>query len=117
MSSTKEVLDRHMKTFGSQDLAGVLADYADDAVMFSPQGMVTGKAALGPVFTTIFAEWGKPGVKFDLRQNLVHGKHAYIFWDAETADNLYEGGQDAFVVENGKIVAHFFSAKITPKKK
>jgi hypothetical protein len=32
-----------------------------------------------------------------------------------TADNRYEGAMDAFVVENGKIVAHFFSGKITPK--
>ena len=31
------------------------------------------------------------------------------------ADNVYEGAMDAFVVEGGKIVAHFFSGKITPK--
>ncbi len=104
-----------MKTFGSQDMAGVLADYADDAVMFSPMGTTKGKEELRKVFTTLFAEWGKPGVTFDLKQNLVDGKHAYIFWNATTADNVYEAGQDAFVVENGKIVAHFFSAKITPK--
>ena len=28
MTVTNEVLDRHMKTFGSQDMAGVMADYA-----------------------------------------------------------------------------------------
>ena len=38
-----------------------------------------------------------------------------ILWDAETADHVYEGAIDAFAVENGKITAHFFSGKITPK--
>jgi len=115
MSSTQEVLDRHMKTFGSQDVPGVLADYATDAVMFTPNGPVKGQAALKPVFEGLFAEWGKPGVKFELKQQTVDGSNAYIFWNAETADNVYEAGMDAFVVTNGKIVAHFFSAKITPK--
>ena len=115
MTETNELLDRHMATFGKQDMAGILADYAPDAVMFTPNGPVRGTEALREGFDQLFAEWGKPGVKFTLKQRIVEGKSAYIFWDAETADNLYEGAMDAFVVENGKIVAHFFSGKITPK--
>jgi len=115
MSSTKDVLERHKATFGSQDMAGVLADYAPDAVMFSPNGMAKGTDALRKTFEGFFAEWGKPGVTFEMKQEIVDGKNAYIFWNAETADNVYEAGTDAFVVENGKIVTHFFSAKITPK--
>ncbi len=33
-----------MKTFGSQDMVGVMADYAPDAVMFTPNGPVKGYA-------------------------------------------------------------------------
>ena len=40
MTLTNEVLDRHMATFGKQDTAGVMADYAPDAVMFRPNGAV-----------------------------------------------------------------------------
>jgi ketosteroid isomerase-like protein len=115
MTITNEVLDRHMETFGKHDLAGVLADYAPDAVMFTPNGPVRGHDALRPAFEQFFAEWGKPGVSFTLKQRTVEGSHACIYWDAETADNLYEGAIDAFVVAGGKIVAHFFSGKITPK--
>ena len=114
-STTQEVLDRHMKTFGSQDVPGVLADYAEDAVMFTPNGPVKGKAALKPVFEGLFVEWGKPGVKFELKRQIVEGNVAVTYWDAETPDNIYESGSDAFVVTNGKIVSHVFSAKITPK--
>jgi len=40
---------------------------------------------------------------------------AYILWTAETADNVYEVGTDTFIVQDGKIVAQSFAAKITPK--
>lgn len=112
---TNEVLQRHMDTFGKRDVPGVLADYAADAVMFTPGGPVRGTDALRTTFENLFVEWGKPGMTFTLKQRIVDGEHAYIFWDAETADNVYEGAVDAFVVENGKIVAHFFAGKITPK--
>ena len=116
-ASTADVLAHHQKTFGASDLNGVLEDYAPDAVMFTPGGPVKGTDALRHSFQTLFAEWGKPGVKFEMKQQTVEGAYAYMFWNAETADNLYEAGQDAFVVQNGKIVAHFFSAKITAKPK
>ena len=114
-ASTADVLAHHQKTFGASDLAGVLEDYAPDAIMFTPGGPVKGTDALRKTFQTLFAEWGKPGGKFEMKQQTVEGAYAYMFWNAETADNTYEAGQDAFVIQNGKIVAHFFSAKITPK--
>ena len=115
VSSTAEVLARHQKTFGASDLDGVLADYAPDAVMFTPTGPIKGTDALRKAFQTMFAEWSKPGLKFEMKQQTVEGAYAHMFWSAETADNAYEAGTDAFVVNNGKIVAHFFAAKITPK--
>lgn len=115
MNVTNDVLDRHMATFGKRDMAGLLADYAPDAVMFTPSGPLRGTEALRQGFEQLFAEWRKPGVTFTLKQRTVDGNNAYIFWDAETAENRYEGAMDAFVVENGKIVSHFFSGKITRK--
>jgi hypothetical protein len=63
----------------------------------------------------MFAEFGKPGAAFSMKQQAVEGDYAYILWTAETADNLYEVGTDTFVVRDGKIVAQSFAGKITPK--
>jgi ketosteroid isomerase-like protein len=115
VSSTAEVLARHQQTFGASDVPGVLADYAPDAIMFTPNGTVKGTEALRSTFETLFAEWSKPGLTFEMKEQVVDGPYAYMFWNAETADNVYEAGTDSLVVSNGKIVAHFFSAKITPK--
>ena len=38
MGSTKEVIDRHLRSFGQRDLNGILSDYAPGAVLFTPEG-------------------------------------------------------------------------------
>jgi len=115
MASTKDVLEHHLKCFGSGDLKGILADYAPAAVLFTPDGPLKGVDAIGPLFQAIFAEFAKPGAAFSMKQQSVEGDYAYILWTAETADNVYEVGTDTFVVRDGKIVAQSFAGKITPK--
>ena len=115
MTSTKDVLDHHIKCFGEGDLTGILADYAPGAVLFTPEGPFRGTAAIRPLFQAMFAEFAKPGASFSMKQQSVEGDYAYTLWTAETADNVYEVGTDTFVVRDGKIVAHSFAGKITPK--
>ena len=115
MASTKDVLDHHLKCFGEGDLKGILSDYAPNAVLFTPDGPLRGVDAIRPLFQAMFAEFGKPGASFSMKQQSVEGDYAYILWIAETADNVYELGTDTFVVRDGKIVAQSFAGKITPK--
>jgi len=115
MTSTKEVIDHHLKAFAEKDLKGVLSDYAPGAVLFTPQGPLRGPDAIRPLFQTMIAEFAKPGAAFSMKQQFSDGDYAYILWTAETADNVYELGTDTFVVQNGKIVAQSFTGKITPK--
>jgi ketosteroid isomerase-like protein len=115
MASTKDVLEHHLKCFGEGDLKGILADYAPGAILFTPNGPLKGVDAIRPLFEGIFAEFGKPGAAFSMKQQFVEGDYAYILWTAETADNVYEVGTDTFVVRDSKIVAQSFAGKITPK--
>ena len=116
MSVTRNVLDHHLKCFGEGNLDGILSDYAPSAVLFTPEGPLKGPEAIRPLFQTMFAEFGKPGATFAMKQLSVDGDYAYILWTAETADNTYEVGTDTFVVRDGKIVAQSFAGKITPKR-
>jgi len=115
MASTKDVLDHHIKCFGEGDLKGILSDYAPDAVLFTPDGPLGGADAIRPFFQAMFAEFGKPGTAFSMKQQSIVGDYAYCIWTAETADNVYELGTDTLVVRDGKIVAQSFAGKITPK--
>jgi ketosteroid isomerase-like protein len=112
---TKTVVDRHLKAFVERNLEGTLADYAADAVLFTPFAAIKGVESLRGVFAQIFAEFGKPGAVFTLTMETVEGDYAYIIWTGETADNVYEMASDTFVVRDGKIVAQSFAGKITPR--
>ena len=116
MSTTQYVLDQHLKSFGENDLDGVLADYSSDAVLFTQGSPLKGSDAIKPFFQALVSEFDKPGASFSMREQRVEGDYAYILWSAETADNWYEAATDTFVVRNGKIVAQSFAAKITPKR-
>ena len=120
--STKEVLERHLKYFGDGDLAGLLADYVPDTVVFRPNGfggpgggVAKGPTALRAVFSIVLAEFARPGTRFEMRQQAIEGDYGYIVWEAETAQNVYELGSDTFIVKDGKIVAQSIAAKIVPK--
>jgi ketosteroid isomerase-like protein len=115
MVSTKDVLDHHIKCFGEGDLAGILSDYAPDAVLFTPDGPLKGPDAIRPFFEAMLAEFGKPGTAFNMTHRSVEGNCAYVLWTAETADNVYELGTDTLVVRNGKILAQSYAARIRAK--
>jgi ketosteroid isomerase-like protein len=115
MYSTKEVLDRHLRSFAERDLKGVLSDYAPGAVLFTSNGALRGVEQIRPLFQALLAEFEKPGAEFNLKEQTVVGDYAYILWTAETADNVHELGTDTFVVRDGKIVAQSYTGKRTPK--
>ena len=115
MTSTKDVLERHLKYFGEGDLNGILSDYAPGAVMFTADGPLRGVDAIRPLFQVLIAEFEKPGATFGMKVQSIEGDCGYILWNAETADNVYELGTDTFVVREGKIVAQSFTSKIMPK--
>jgi hypothetical protein len=50
-----------------------------------------------------------------LRQQVIEGDVAYIWWVAETPDNTYELGTDTFFVRHGKIAVQTFAFKATPR--
>ena len=116
MSSTKDVVDHHLKSFGEGDLKGILSDYAPGAVLFTPEGPLRGIDAIRSLFQAMLAEFGKPGAAFSLKQQFVEGDYAYILWTAETADNVYELGTDTFVVREGRIAVQSFAGRIVPKR-
>jgi len=114
-TSTQAVVNHHLQAFGAGDMNGVVADYAPDAVMIVPTGVLRGVRGIRPLFQVLISEFAKPGATFDLQQQVIEGDVAYIRWVAETADNTYELGTDTFIVRRGKIVVQTFAFKATPK--
>ena len=114
-ASTQQVLDHHLQAFGSGDLEGILEDFEDGSIIIAPDGVHRTREEWTGFFSTLFAEFAKPGMSFNMDQLVVEGEIAYIRWSAETADNTYDLGTDTFLVRDGKIVTQTFAVKTTPK--
>lgn len=108
-------MDHHLECFGNGDLEGILSDYAEDAVLFTSDGVLEGIAAIRPLFVAMLEEFGLPGVEFQLLAAHAEGECAFIAWKAETPRNSYAMGADTLFVRDGKIVAQTFAAHVTPK--
>ena len=115
MKSTNDVIAHHLKAFAERDVTGVLSDYAPEAVFFTQHGPLRGVDLIRPLFQKLVTEFGKPGARFNLEQQVVDGDYAYILWTGETAENVYELGTDTFVVRDGKVVAQSFTGVIRSK--
>jgi len=113
--TAQAVVNHHLERFFAFDLPGVVADYAPDAVMIVPDGVLRGVREITPLFERLLAEFAKPGATFDLRQQVIEGDVAYIWWVAQTPDNTYELGTDTFFVRHGKIAVQTFAFKTTPR--
>jgi len=114
--TTQDVLTHHLTCFGKGDLDGIMADYTPASRLFTPNGVLRGTSPIRQLFVTMFSEFAKPGMSFEMLRQDVDGDTAYIVWKAETADNLHELGTDTFVVKDGKIVTQTFAAKSSPKR-
>ncbi len=73
-TSTEAVVDHHLASFFAHDLQGVVADYAPDAVMIVPAGVLRGVHEIMPLFQGLFAEFARPGATFDLQQQVIEGE-------------------------------------------
>ena len=114
-ATTQAVLAHHLEFFWKFDLPGTMADYADNATFISQDGVLHGTEAIGQFFSTLFAEFGKPGMSSTLLHQQVEGDTAYIVWTAESADNVFDIATDTFIVRNGRIVTQTFAGKILCK--
>jgi ketosteroid isomerase-like protein len=116
MGSTRSVIDNHLRCFAAGDLDGILADYAADAVLFTPNGPLKSTAAIRSLFAALLAEFGQPGAMFGVEQLCVDGDYGYLLWNATTPANVYEMAMDTFVVRERRIAAQSFAAKVTPRR-
>jgi ketosteroid isomerase-like protein len=114
-STTQAIVNNHLQAFAALDLDGVVSDYAPDAIMIVPAGVLRGVDGITPLFQALIAEFSKPGASFNVQQQVIEGEMAYIRWTAETADNTYELGTDTFVVRDGKIQQQTFAFKATSR--
>ncbi|PON18344.1 hypothetical protein C2W62_08415 [Candidatus Entotheonella serta] len=117
MATTEEILNHRLQCFASGDLDGLMSGYADDAILFTPEGILRGLGGIRPLLEAFLAEWSKDPAanRFEVGTQLVEGNLAYIVYSGETPDNTYHLVTDTFIIRDGKIVQQTFAGHISAK--
>ena len=96
----EEVFAHHGQALGSEDLEGILADYADDAILVVQKKVYRGKDGAREVFTQLLGDL--PQAKWELETVFVDDV-LYLEWKATGGGRKVEDGIDTFIFDNGMI--------------
>jgi hypothetical protein len=115
-----KVIDRHVANMKSGNIDGVLSDYAPNAVVVTPAGMVSPSgvfvgADTRKLFSVLAGPKNVPGNKtMQTRYTSLSADTERMDWVQFKGTPQEVSGYDVFVVRGGKIV--FQAVIVTPKK-
>jgi len=111
---TEEILMNHLQAFAQGDVTALLADYAEEAVFFTPEGVRHGQAEIRQLFEQLLVDFS-PGSSVEITQQIIDGEVAYLVWHGESTQLKIPFATDTLLVRNGKIVVQTFAAQIETK--
>lgn len=104
-------IERHVTNVKAANVDGVMADYADDAILVSPPGLVNpvgtfvGKEHVREFFTWLATPDVLPGAQSMVVTHEVVGPNTVLFhWTQFPGTTKEVKGTDVFVFRNGKII-------------
>ena len=113
--TAEETFLHHAQALGKGDVDEVLVDYAEDAVIFTPDGALHGHDEIRPFFERSVTEVLPPGTDFEMLKQTIEGEIVYIVWSAESVNYRIPFGTDTFIIRDGQILLQTFAALMEPK--
>jgi hypothetical protein len=108
----EEIFAHHGQALGAEDLDATVMDFADTAVIVTPDGVRRGKDAIRNFFDGLFkalpkAQWGLKTIYVD---NVL-----FLEWTGDSARASVSDGVDTFLFKDGLIQAQTVHCTIVPK--
>ena len=98
----QEIFEHHVTAIGAADLDAIVADYAEDAVLVTPDGVVQGRDGIRGLFAGLLGEI--PDAAWDIPTRHFVGDLLFIEWTA-VAEKARAEGVDTFVFTGDSIRA------------
>ncbi|MGI8713253.1 MAG: nuclear transport factor 2 family protein [Solirubrobacteraceae bacterium] len=99
--SPQEVFQHHGEVLIAEDLAGIVSDYAEDALFITPEGVRTGKDGVREGFVKLLGDL--PGASWELPTQIFENDIMLLEWKAESENTKADDGIDTFVFRDGLI--------------
>jgi uncharacterized protein (TIGR02246 family) len=98
----QEVFQHHAEALIAGDLEGIVADYSDDAVFITPDGVLRGKDGIRQAFTKLLSDL--PSAEWEVPTTIFEGDALFIEWKAVSESTMADDGIDTFVFrDDGQI--------------
>ena len=97
----QEVFQHHAEALIAGDLEGIVADYSDDAVFITPDGVLRGKDGIREAFTKLLSDL--PSADWEVPTTIFEGDVLFIEWKAVSESTMADDGIDTFVFRDGLI--------------
>ena len=98
----QEVFQHHAEVLIAGDLDGIVADYSDDAVFITPDGVLRGKDGIREAFTKLLSDL--PSAEWEVPTTIFEGDVLFIEWKAVSESTMADDGIDTFVFrDDGQI--------------
>ena len=114
--STEEVVRHHCQVLAAGDVAATVSDYAPDAFIITPGGVVQGREALTAFFENSVATCMPPDARQEFLKTECYGELGQIVWTGNSRFCDIPFGTDTFVVRDGLIVMQTFAGIINNKQ-
>jgi ketosteroid isomerase-like protein len=111
-----EILEHHNTAVLSNDYAGMIADYTDDAVLITMSGVHIGKEAIGTALQQLMQDMpNMRGVESPTNFLRVEKDTLLLRWSAESDTGEIKDAVDTIIVKGDKIWRQTTSFVIEPK--
>ena len=110
--STETVVEHHMQSGNNRNVEEVMRDYADNAILISPDGVYKGKQAIRTSYEQLVAQGSESVITAD--RKIFEGEVGYVAWSMNAGQGPAVHGSDTFIVKNGKIVVQTVTIFLPP---
>ena len=107
-----DIVNQHINAFLNNDADAVIADYADDAILVTPDASYHGPMAIKEFFKGLIPHFPKGYSSFILDKMEDKGDLVYILWHGRSSSVDVPFATDTFMVRGGKIQQQTFAGLI-----
>lgn len=111
---SQKVVEHHLGSFGSNDLAAVMEDYTEESIVATPDTTFVGLQQIEGFFASLFPLFPTEGTVLELDRMFIENDLAYIVWHASTPSVSVPLGTDTYIILNDKITKQTFAGVINP---
>jgi ketosteroid isomerase-like protein len=98
----QEVFQHHAEALIGGDLEGIVADYTDDALFITPEGVLRGKDGVREGFTKLLSDL--PAAEWQVPTQIFEGDVLFIEWSAVSENTRADDGIDTFVFRDDGMI-------------